>query len=63
MMRKRAARLKLAPFSMSQTKCEAVEALPPFPQTKMRAPLDRAPSRSHSMACPTLSEIDGFDGL
>ncbi len=28
-------RLKLAPFTISVTKCEAVEALPPFPQTKI----------------------------
>ena len=38
MMRKRESRLKLAPFTMSQAKCDAVDALPPLPQTKMWRP-------------------------
>ncbi len=33
---------KLAPFTMSQTKCEAVAALPPLPQTKIVRPFSRA---------------------
>src|ERR1700683_1697162 len=53
MMRNREGRLKLQPFTMSQAKCEAVEALPPLPQTKMCRPASRD-SLNHSMAWLTL---------
>src|SRR5690349_14554049 len=52
MMRKRDSRLKLAPFTMSHTKCEAVEALPPFPQTKICRPFWRA-SANAAITCDT----------
>src|ERR1039457_619651 len=39
---------------MSQAKCDAVEALPPFPQTKIRRPSSRA-RRIISIDCPTFS--------
>src|SRR5664280_1854784 len=54
MMRKRLSRWKLAPLTISQTKCDAVDALPPLPQTKMRRPSSRAWMKM-SMAVPTLS--------
>jgi hypothetical protein len=42
---------------MSQAKCEAVDALPPLPQTKMRLPAARA-SSNHSIAWFTLKSIE-----
>ena len=42
MIRNRLARMKLAPFTMSHTKCEEVEALPPLPHTKIRRFSSRA---------------------
>jgi hypothetical protein len=53
MMRKRLSRWKLAPLTMSQTKCEAVDALPPLPQTKNAAVL---------IAC-ALEDVDGLADL
>jgi hypothetical protein len=40
---------------MSQTKCEAVDALPPFPHTKT---LPENPDR-----LPHLLQVDSIDGL
>ena len=52
MMRNRFSLLKLAPFTMSQTKCDAVDALPPLPHVKMCRFLSRA-SDSISIARET----------
>src|SRR5689334_22936141 len=54
MMRKRLARLKLAPFTRSHAKCDAVDALPPLPQMKMCRPSSRAFERI-PMACSTFA--------
>src|ERR1035438_8804267 len=64
MTRNRLSRLKLAPLIMSQTKCEAVEALPPLPQTKIRWLVSRAWVRIAIASCTALrsrSEAGAFD--
>ena len=52
----------LAPFTMSQTKCAAVAALPPFPATN-RARLASRASLIHSIACATrpVSMVESVD--
>src|SRR6266404_364151 len=52
MIRNRSSRLKLAPFTISHAKCDAVDALPPLPHTKIVAFFARA-SRNQSIACST----------
>src|ERR1700681_2269295 len=51
-MRKRAFFPMLAPFTISQTKCPAVAALPPLPATNKARLASRA-SFIHSIACTT----------